>query len=469
MNTRTAAALATLCLLCATPVHAAPREVDQIVFGEHVVTMDAAGTVIRDGAVAVDKGRIVAVGPRAEVKEAYRGRERLDGEGRVLLPGLINGHAHAAMSLLRGVADDLELMTWLTEYIFPAEVRFVDPEFVRIGTELACWEMLRGGTTTFVDMYYFPDAVAEVVERCGIRALVGTSVIDQKSPDAADAAAGLANARTFVTRWKDRNPRVTPVLAPHAIYTLQPEQLKSVRALASELGVGVTIHLVESRAELDTARQRYGTTPVHALESLGFFSGPTIGAHVIWPQPEEIPVLARRGVGAIHNPTSNMKIASGIAPVAELLKAGVAVGLGTDGAATNNDLDLWEEMRLAAFLQKVHTMDPTVLPARTALGLASAGGAKAIGLGDQIGSLEPGKRADLVQVSLDDLHLAPLYDVISHLVYVVDAQDVVTVVVEGRTVVRDGRVLTLDEAKLHRDVDALAAKIRSGLAQTSGR
>jgi 5-methylthioadenosine/S-adenosylhomocysteine deaminase len=455
---------AALGLLLTQAATAAPRTVDLVVDGAQVLTMDSAGTLIEDGAVAVDKGRIVALGPRAEIHAAWRGKQSLAGADRVVMPGLINGHTHAAMSLLRGIADDLELMDWLTNFIFPTEVRFANADFVRLGTELGCWEMLRGGTTTFVDMYYFPEQVADAVDHCGIRALVGSTVIDHKSPDSPDVATSFAQARAFVAHWKGRNNRVIPTLAPHAIYTLQAQQLQATRALATELGVPVTIHLSESQSELDMSREKYRATPINALESLGFFSGPTIGAHVIWPQDDEIPLLAKRGVGAIHNPTSNMKIAAGISPVTKLLEAGVAVGLGTDGAATNNDLDLWEEMRLAAFLQKVHTMNPTSVPARTALTMATSGGARAIGLGNEIGSLAVGMRADLIQVSLEDLHFTPMYDLVSHLVYVADEQDVVSVVVDGRIVVRERKVLTVDAARLRRDAEAMAARIRAALA-----
>jgi len=427
--------------------------------------MDGDRPVLADGAVAIDDGWIVAVGPREEIAQRYRAAETLDGRNRVVMPGLINGHAHSAMTLMRGIADDRELMDWLRNYIFPTEVRFVDPAFVRIGTELACWEMMRGGTTTFVDMYYFPDAVAEAVESCGLRVLVAPTVIDQKSPDAADAADSLRHAADFVARWKGRNNRIIPIISAHSVYTMKPPQLEAVRAKARELGVPVAIHLAESRFEIEYAREHYSTTPVTLLERLGFFEGPTIGAHVIYPTDEEIPVLVRRKVGVIHNPTSNMKISSGVAPIAKMLAAGVPVGLGTDGAATNNDLDLWEEMRLAAFLQKVSTMDPQVLPARAALRMATAGGAEAIGLGGEIGTLAAGRRADVIQVSLDDLHFTPLYDLISHLVYVADEQDVVNVVVDGKVIMRERKALTVDVERLRREADAIAAKIRASVVE----
>jgi 5-methylthioadenosine/S-adenosylhomocysteine deaminase len=440
--------------------------IDLVVEGMYVLTMDENMTVIPDGAVAIDGGVIVALGPADAIEAKYAAAERLPGGNRVVMPGLINGHSHAAMTILRGVADDLELMTWLNDYIFPAEVEFVDPEFVRIGTELACWEMIRGGTTTFVDMYYYPDVIAEVVDDCGIRALVSTTVIGQRSPDGEGAADDIEKGRAYVERWKGKNSRVTPIFGPHANYTLDEEQLRATREAANEAGVPISIHLSESPFEVDYSKKTYGTTSIEFLDSIGFFDGiKVIGAHVVWPTEDEIGILTEQKVGVIHNPTSNMKIASGISPVTAMLRAGVLVGLGTDGAASNNDLDMWEEMRLAAFLQKVDRMDPTVLPASAVLRMATSGGAEAIGLGDKIGTLAPGMRADLIQVSFDDVHFVPTYDVISHLVYVADEQDVASTVVDGQVLMRDGKILTIDTDRVRREANALAARIQAALAQ----
>ncbi len=437
--------------------------IDLIIAGDYVVTMNATDAVIENGAVAIDEGVIIAVGSSADIDAAYTARERLDGDARIVMPGLVNGHSHAAMTLLRGVADDLALMDWLNNYIFPAEVQFVDPEFVRIGTELACWEMIRGGTTTFVDMYYHSDTIAEVVERCGMRALISATVIDQRSPDAEGASDSIDNGIAFIERWQDRNSRITPIFGPHANYTLNAEQLAATRRAAVELGAPISIHLSESPYEVQYSTDTYGTTSILMLDAIGFFDGPTIAAHVVWPTDDEIPILAERKVGVIHNPTSNMKIASGIAPITAMLAAGVRVGLGTDGAASNNDLDMWEEMRLAAFLQKVERMNPEALPAIEVLSMATSGGATAIGLGDSIGSLETGKRADVIQVEFDDVHHVPVYDVISHLVYVSDEQDVASVVVDGQLLMQDGNMLTIDIARVRAEAAALAANIKSAL------
>ena len=437
--------------------------IDLLVRGDYIVTMDDGGTIIENGAVAIDDGVILAVGPATEIAAKYPAAEVLDGENRIVMPGLVNGHSHAAMTLLRGVADDLALMDWLENYIFPAEVEFVDPEFVRIGTELACWEMIRGGTTTFVDMYYYPDTIAEVVDQCGMRAMISATVIDQRSPDAENAGDSIAKGVGFIERWQGRNSRITPIFGPHANYTLDAEQLAATRAAAMKLGAPISIHVSESPFELQYAKDTYGTTSILLYESIGFFEGPTIAAHVVWPTEEEIPILAERKVGVIHNPTSNMKIASGIAPITEMLAAGVLVGLGTDGAASNNDLDMWEEMRLASFLQKVDRMDPEVLPATTVLSMATSGGATAIGLGDSIGSLEAGKQADLIQVAFEDVHHVPTYDVISHLVYVNDEQDVASVVVDGKVLMKEREMLTIDTDRVRAEATALAAQIQAAL------
>jgi 5-methylthioadenosine/S-adenosylhomocysteine deaminase len=451
------------------PETAAPAaddtRIDLLVRGDYIVTMDGSGTVIENGAIAVDDGVIVAIGDANEIEAEYPAVETLAGDRRVVMPGLINGHSHAAMTLLRGVADDLALMDWLENYIFPAEVAFVDPEFVRIGTELACWEMIRGGTTTFVDMYYYPDTIAEVVERCGMRAMISATVIDQRSPDAENADDSLSKGVGFIERWQGRNSRITPIFGPHANYTLDAEQLAATRAAAMKLNAPISIHVSESPFELQYSQDTYGMTSIELYESIGFFEGPTIAAHVVWPTEKEIPILRDRKVGVIHNPTSNMKIASGISPVTEMLAAGVRVGLGTDGAASNNDLDMWEEMRLAALLQKVDRMDPEALPATTVLTMATSGGATAIGLGNEIGSLEVGKRADLIQVAFEDVHHVPTYDVISHLVYVTDEQDVASVVVDGKVLMKERKLLTIDVDRVRNEATVLAAQIQAALAE----
>jgi len=465
-KTKTSTLVATVLALSACTVdQTADDLIDLIVEGQTIVTMDANDTVIENGAIAVDDGVIVAIGSSTDIHAQYSAAETLAGDDRVVLPGLVNGHGHAAMTLLRGVADDLALMDWLTNYIFPAEVEFVDAEFVRIGTELACWEMIRGGTTTYVDMYYYPDTIADVIDSCGMRALIGTTVIDQRSPDAENADDSIRKGSGFIERWKGKNSRISPIFGPHANYTLNADQLRATREAALALGVPISIHMSESPFEVQYSKDTFGMTSIEFFESIGFFEGPTIAAHVVWPTTVEIPILADRKVGVIHNPTSNMKIASGIAPIADMLAAGVRVGLGTDGAASNNDLDMWEEMRLASFLQKVEQMNPEVLPASTVLRMATSGGATAIGLGESIGSLEVGKRADLIQVAFDDVHHVPTYNIISHLVFVTDEQDVASVVVDGKVLMREKEMLTIDTRRVAEEARPLAARIKSALEE----
>jgi 5-methylthioadenosine/S-adenosylhomocysteine deaminase len=304
----TLALLFTACTPAEPPAEAAADAIDLIVPGDYVVTMDPHLTVIENGAVAVDDGVIIAVGSATEIESRYTALETLPGGGRVVMPGLVNGHSHAAMTLLRGVADDLALMEWLQNYIFPAEVEFVDAEFVRIGTELACWEMIRGGTTTFVDMYYYPDTIAEVIDSCGLRALISSTVIGQRSPDAEGANDSITKGSGFIERWQGRNSRITPIFGPHANYTLDADQLQATREAALKYGVPISIHVSESQFEVQNSQNLYGMTSIEMLESIDFFDGPTIAAHVIWPTEQEIPILAERKVGVVHNQVTMISI-----------------------------------------------------------------------------------------------------------------------------------------------------------------
>jgi 5-methylthioadenosine/S-adenosylhomocysteine deaminase len=411
-----------------------------------VVTMNAARSVIEDGAVAVAGGRIVEVGPAGEVEARHPNAERIDARGGVILPGLVNAHTHAAMVLFRGLADDLDLMDWLEGHIFPAEAEYVDEEFVRVGTRLACLEMLAGGTTTMVDLYYYEDAVAEEVDRCGMRGVLGQTVIGFPAPDFATVEEAMSAVRRFAARWRG-HPRVVPAIAPHALYTLTGEQMTAVHALAEELGMPMLTHMAEDRSEIARVLERTGKRSIAVFDELGTLDDRVLGAHVVEASADEIALLAARGVGVAHCPQSNMKVGAGIAPVPAMIAAGVAVGVGTDGAGSNNDLDLWEEIDTAAKLHKLASGDPKVLDARQALAMATIEGARAIDLDREIGSLESGKRADLVVVKVDGAHQQPqrpMPNPYSLLVYATKASDVVTVVVEGRVVVRDGEVLTLD-------------------------
>lgn len=440
-----------------------PFTADLIVKAQWLLTMDPDKTIIENGAVAVKDGRIVAIGDEKSITDKFAAPQTIEGTDRVLMPGLVNGHTHAAMTLFRGMADDLELMEWLQKYIFPMEGKFVTPDFVATGAELACYEMVQGGTTSIVDMYFYPDTSAKVFEKCGLRAILGAPMIDFPSPGFKGWEDSHAAGVDFVKRFKGQSTRVTPALAPHAPYTVSPEHLHQVVEDSKALGVPITMHLAESPSEMDFMKKTYDDTPVRHVAKQGMLDVSMIAAHVVWPDEEEIRMLAQSKVSAIHNPTSNMKLASGIAPVPALIKAGVPVGLGTDGAASNNDLDMWEEIRLAALLHKVNSGDPTALPAYEALQMATSMGAKAIGLGDEIGTLEVGKKADMIQVDMGATRLQPVYNVISHLVYVTDSEDVVTTIIDGQVIMEDGKVLTMDGAEIRKKADAKAAEISAAL------
>ena len=440
---------------------------DLIIYGDHVLTMEPGATVIADGAVVVKDDLIVAVGPRQEIDRSYIGKKTIEGDGRVLLPGLVNGHTHTSMTLFRGMVDDLDLMTWLNNYIFPMEGRFVTPEFVRVGTTLACWEMIRGGTTTFVDMYFYPDEIAAVVDQCGLRAVVAAPHIDYPSPGFKGWDDSFAAARDFVSRWTGKHPRITPAFAPHAPYTVSPEHLQATVEAAAGSNALISMHLAEAPAETAYIQENFKTSPVKHVAALGMYDQRLIAAHMVQLNAEDIALTAKAGVGAIHNPTSNMKLGAGISPVSAMISAGVNVGLGTDGAASNNDLDMFEEIRMAALLHKVSSGDPTALPATTALAMATRMGAAAVRLDGKIGQLKPGMQADLIQVDFTATRRQPVYDITSHLVYSLNSSDVVTSVVAGQVLMKNRQVLSIDEAKLRRDVATTSAKIRAALDSTA--
>ena len=454
-------------LVCLPASVQAKEHADMIVYGDYLLTMEADAGVMHDGAVAVKDGMIIAVGTRADIEATYAAKTKIPGTDRVLMPGLVNGHTHAAMVLFRGMADDKALMDWLQNYIFPMEGKFVDADFVRAGAALACWEMIRGGTTTIVDMYFYPEVSAQVYQTCGIRAILGAPMIDYPSPGFKGWDDSFAAGEAFVKNWKDPSGgRLTPAFAPHGPYTVAPEHLNEVLAAAKELNAPIMMHVAESPSEMAVMKERYKDTSVRHIARLGMLDYPLIAAHMVLPTDDEIDMLALSGkVGAIHNPTSNMKTAAGFAPVAHMLDKGIAVGLGTDGAASNNDLDMWEEIRLAALLHKGKSGDPTVIPADTALAMATRIGAQAIGFGDVIGSLSVGKRADMIQLTLTSPRMAPLYDIESHLVYVAGSRDVVTTIVDGKPLMRNGKVLTLSAGAVKKDAEDEAQKIRAALSE----
>jgi 5-methylthioadenosine/S-adenosylhomocysteine deaminase len=441
----------------------AAEQADLIIRGGTVVTMDSSSRLIEDGAVAVRGDRIVAVGTATEVAAKFTARTTINAAGRVIMPGLINAHTHVPMVLFRGIADDLELMRWLRDYIFPAEAKNVDEEFVRWGTRLGCLEMIKGGTTTYVDMYYFEDAIADETARAGMRAVLGETVLDFPAPDNKTWEAAMAYLERFVRRWKN-HPLITPAIAPHAPYTVSTEHLKQAHQFSERHQVPLLMHVAETRDEVSEIQQKYNTSPVAYLDRLGLLGPRFIAAHVVWPTPEEIKTLVSRRVGVAHCPQSNMKLASGVSPVPEMLKAGVALGIGTDGAASNHDLSLWEEIDTAAKLHKLNSKDPTVVNAREALEMATMGGARALNMEKEIGSLEVGKRADLIIVGMDGVSQTPIYNVYSQLVYATKATDVETVIINGRMVMEKGRVLTIDEQAVKAKARQYRDQIRKSLA-----
>ncbi len=441
---------------------AGQRRVSLVVTNATVVTMDAAGRTLQNGAVAIDGSAIVAVETAAVIGRQFRGSQTIDAGGQIVLPGLINTHTHAPMVLYRGLADDLALMEWLDKYIFPAEAKTVSPAFVRAGTRLAALEMIQSGTTTYTDMYYFEEEIAKETRAAGMRAVLGQTIIQFPVADARTPQEALSRAESFITAFKG-DPLITPAVAPHAMYTLDAATLRAARELSTRHGVPTLIHLAETRDEVKTSQDQHRMSPVAYLDSLGFLGPGVLAAHGVWVSEQEIALLKSRGVGVSHNPESNMKLASGTAPVPGYLRADVALGLGTDGAASNNDLDMFEAMRTASLLHKLQTGDPRVVSARAALEMGTIRGARALGMQTQIGSLEAGKRADLIVVSMRGARQTPLYEPLSHLVYVARGDDVRTTIVHGKVLMRDRKMLTIDEGAVLRDARAWADKVRAAV------
>ena len=441
----------------------AAEPADWIWTGRYVVTMDSQRRVIENGAVAIRGERILAAGAKSEIERRYQPRQRLDRPDAILAPGLIDTHTHAAMSLLRGIADDVRLQEWLEHYIFPAEARNVTPDFVRWGTRLGCLEMLLSGTTTYTDMYYFEDAVAEATKEAGMRGVLGETIIGFPSPDAKTPHDALAFTERFLNRFHG-DPLIVPAVAPHAIYTNSDETLRACRALANRHGAPLLIHLSETKRENQECLAKRKGTPTKALDALGVFNGRTVAAHAVWVDESDLAILKARGVGIAHCPSSNMKLASGVAPVTRMLALDLAVGLGPDGpAGSNNDFNMFEEMDLAAKLQKVSTGDPRNLPATAAVEMATIRGARALGMEREIGSLEPGKRADLISIRLDRPNAVPLYNVYSQMVYALKGSDVEDVMVNGKVLVKDAQALTLNAAQIEAKAREYGEQVRKSL------
>lgn len=448
-------------LLIALPLAAAER-IDILITGGTVLTM--AGPNIENGSVAIRNGEIIAVGPSRDIDSKYTAKTVIRAGGMAVTPGFVNAHTHVPMVLFRGIADDLDLMDWLQNYIFPAEAKNVDREFVKWGTRLAAAEMIRSGTTTFADMYYFESDIARETKAAGLRGVLGETVLDFPAPDNKTWDAAMTYMREYAKKWKG-DPLITPAFAPHAPYTVSKDHLKQVRAMATELGIPILIHVSETRNELQqVAEKQEGSTPGAYLESIGFLADDVVAAHGVWLTPDEIKTFAARKTGVAHCPESNQMLASGVAPIVDMVRAGMEVGLGTDGpAGSNNNLDMLEEMASAARLQKVTRNDPKAISAREVLRLGTIGGAQVLGLADKIGTLEPGKRADVVIIDLQQAKVQPVYSVESAIVYAASGNSVVTTIVDGKILMRRGKLTTIDEAEVMSKAKEYREKILASL------
>ncbi len=417
---------------------------DRIIYNGFVVTVNPDFQIIENGVVGIKDGIIQFVEARKKDITLYDAGDAIDAQGGIIMPGLVNAHAHLPMSIFRGLADDLPLAQWLNEYIFPAEQKHILPETVRIGSLLSCAEMIMSGTTTCCDGYFYEDDVANAVFETGLRAVCAQGVIDFPAPGVADPAKNIATAVAFVEKWKNRSSLLTPSIFCHSPYTCSEETLKQAKKAADSLGVRFQIHVAETQFEFNQSMETNGKSPVEYLDNLGIINENTIVSHAVWVNEKEIEIIADQKAKIVHCPESNMKLASGIAPIPEMIEKGISVGLGTDGCASNNNLDLFAEMDSAAKLHKVFKSDPTVMAAKLIVKMATIEGAKAIGLGDSIGSLEPGKQADIIIIDTNKPHLTPMYHPESHLVYAANGADVSDVFVAGRALMRNYVPVYLD-------------------------
>jgi 5-methylthioadenosine/S-adenosylhomocysteine deaminase len=438
-------------------------QVDLVISHGLVVTMDSERHILSDGAVAIQGDTIREIGPSSQIAARYAAIRTIDAEGAIVMPGLIDAHTHLPMSLFRGIAEDRALEDWLKNYIFPAESRNVTPDFVAWGARLSMLEMLRGGITTVADMYYFEDDIARALKSAGMRGVLGETIIGFPAPDNKTAEAALAYTRRFLESWRN-DPLITPAVAPHAIYTCSEELLKQSAALAREFHAPILTHFTEAYSEVETSRREHGLSPVEYLARIGLLGPDVLGAHCVWLDEADIRTLAQHRVGCSYNPSSNMKTAAGVMPAPELLAAGVAVGIGTDGAASNNNQDLFEEMDLAPKLQKLARLDPTALPAEQVVAMATIVGARALHMEKQIGSLEPGKKADMIVVDTTAPHAAPMFNPYAQLVYALKASDVRTTIIGGRLIMHDRKMLTLNEPEILAKAEAYKRQVQASLA-----
>jgi len=442
--------------------------IDLLLTHATVVTMDSNGTIVHDGAVAIAGDRIIDIGSSTDLIARHSATQTIDCHGCAITPGLINAHAHVPMSLLRGIVADLQLDVWLFGYMFPVEGKFVSPEFVRTGTLLSCAEMIRSGTTTFVDMYFFEEEVAKAADEAGMRAVCGQSVMRLPTPDAPSFDEGLERATRFIDAWH-KHPRITPTIAPHAPYTCTDEIYQRAVELCAKYNVPLVTHLSETAREVEESYLQRAGTPIDYADRVGAFSVPCIAAHCVHATNDDIKLLAEKGVGVAPCPTSNLKLASGVAPYTKFIQGGVRTGLGTDGPASNDDQDMFSEIHLAALLPKGLSGDPTAVPAKQAFALATSSGARAIHQEQAIGTLEIGKQADLVVINLHATHNSPSYTyaadaIYNQLVYTCHASDVRDVMVAGQLLLRNGQLLTIDEQQVLADARRIANEINLFLA-----
>lgn len=438
------------------------QEVDILITEGLIVTMDNSGTIYDLGALAIENDKILDLGHTEEIQKKYRGKKEISARNCIVMPGLVNGHTHAAMTCFRGIADDMDLMAWLNDYIFPAEARNVSTELAYWGSMLACAEMIKSGTTTFCDMYIFEDETAAAAKQAGMRCLLGEVLFDFPSPNFKTPTEGINYTRKLIEKWSG-DPLVQIIVEPHALYTCSPSLLKAAKDLAREYHVPIGIHYLENRAEVQQLTDKYEGKATHFLKDIGYLDEQLIAFHGVCMDEEDMRIFADHGCKVVHNPESNMKLASGIAPVAQMLNLGLDVALGTDGCASNNNLDMFQEMDTAAKLAKVATMDPTVLPAPTVVKMATRNGAQALGMGHLTGILEAGKKADIILIDMRKPHLTPMYNAHSHLVYAVTGRDVETSIINGKLVMENRSLLTINEREAMERVNGIALKVRESL------
>ena len=438
------------------------REVDTVISGGMILTLDNNNSQIDNGLIAVENGEIVAMGKYEYLKDEFKGKKEIDANRCLVMPGLINSHTHAAMTCFRGIADDMELMNWLNNYIFPAEAKNVNPELAYWGSKLACAEMIRSGTTTFCDMYIFEDETACAAKEAGMRCLIGEVLFDFPSANSKTPEEGLAYTRRLIRKWAD-DPLVNIVVEPHALYTCSQSLLQQAKDLAREHDLPLAMHLLESKEEINLLDEKLGMKATHYLRDMGLLAPSFIAFHGVYLDDEDMTIFADYGCKVVHNPGSNMKLASGIAPAAEMIRRGIPVALGTDGAASNNNLDMFQELDSAAKLGKLACLDPTAMSAETVLRMATCRGATVLGMEDRTGSLKPGMQADLILIDSNKPHLTPMYHANSHLVYAANGSDVDTVLIHGKIVMEKRRLTTINEERIMAEVRRIAGRIGASL------